>query len=380
MARSLNEFESQIQPLVRDTTGGTVTTDVIKDSLNRGIKHLKKDHGIYATKDRVSLDLFDTVYEYPVPSDFFDVISLQRAEEPRNFIRTQPDAFYRSTGDVISVDSYRDDHCLLARATNIAASTVINACESVTDNGTWAVEAGTDAVSIATDSVNEKVGSGAVSFNITVGTSGNDYSAIQNSTMTQVDLTDFVNVGTVFTWVYIPSVTNLTSFTLRWGNDSSNYYSQTVTTQYNGFGFRVGWNRLGFAWSSATETGSVTDTAIDYLYFRVTYSASYTSQVGFLLDDVRVCNPYRMDLNYYSTYFVESSTGTRQTEFSASSDVSLLDDEDDDILFFHALADGYWVQREYSDREAALIERDKAIERMKTRLGSEKKREVTFYR
>lgn len=380
MARSLNDFESQIQLLVRDTTGGSVTTEAIRHSLNRGIRHLIKDCGIYATKKPHSIDLFDTVEEYPLPSDFFDVISLQNTTEPRNFIRTQPDAFYRSTGDVISVDSYKNEHCLLARATNIAASTVMNACEGVTDNGTWAAEGSTDATNVTTDSVNEKVGSGAISFDVTVGGSVNDYAAIQNSTMTQVDLTDFASRGTVFCWVYIPSVTNLTSFTLRWGNDSSNYYSKTVTEQYNGFGFRVGWNRLGFAWASATETGSVTDTAIDYINFRVTYSASYTSQTGFLLDDVRVCNPYRMDLMYYSTHFVIDASGNTRADFSATTDASLLDEADDDALFFHALADGFLILREYNDRQEALKERDKAIERIRTRLGSEKKREVTFYR
>ena len=380
MARTLNEFESQIQPLVRDTAGGIVTTDVIKDSLNRGIKFLIKDHGVYATKKPSSLDLFDSVEEYPVPSDFFDVISLQRTDAPRNFLKTQPDAFYRTSGDILSVDSYKNDHCLLVKATNIAASTVINSCESTTDNGTWAAEGSTDAANVSSDTVNEKVGSGAISFDVTVGASVNNYAAIQNSTMTQVDLTDFVSRGTVFCWVYIPSITNLTSFTLRWGNDSSNYYSNTVTTQYSGYGFRVGWNRLGFSWPSATETGTVTDTAIDYLNFRVTYSASYTSQVGFLLDDVRVCNPYRMDLMYYSTHFVVDSSGNTQALFSTSSDASLLDDADDDALFFHALADGYWITREYNDRIEALKERDKAIERIKTRLGSEKKREVMFYR
>lgn len=380
MARTLNDFESQIQPLVRDTTGGSVTTETIRHSLNRCIRHLIKDHGIYATKKPYSISLFDTVEEYPLPSDFFDIVSLQRPDAPRNFLKTQPDAFYRTSGDILSIDSYKNEHCLLVKAKNIAASTVINSCEGVTDNGTWAAEGSTDATNVATDSINEKVGSGAISFDVTVGGSGNDYAAIENSTMTQVDLTDFASRGTVFCWVYIPSVTNLTSFTMRWGNDSSNYYSGTVTEQYSGFGFRVGWNRLGFAWASATETGSVTDTAIDYVNFRVTYTSSYTSQVGFLLDDIRVCNPYRMDMVYYSTHFVVDSSGNTRADFATSSDATLLDEADDDVLLFYALSDGYLIMREYDDRQAALNEHEKALQRLKTRFGSEKKREVTFYR
>jgi len=380
MARTLNEFESEIQPLVRDTTGGTVTTATIQSSLNRCIKHMIKDHGIYATKKPASLDLFDSVESYPVPSDFFDVVSLKRDDDNRDFLKTQPSEFPNLGGSIMSVDSYRNKHALLVKTTGIAPSSVINSCESVTDNGTWAAEGSTDAVSVTTDTINEKVGSGAISFGVTVGASVNNYAAIQNSTMTQVDLTDFVDRGTVFCWVYIPSVTNLTNFTMRWGSDSSNYYSQTVTAQYNGFAFVNGWNRLGFAWSGSTETGTVVDTAIDYLNFRVTYSASYTSQTGFLLDDVRVCNPYRMDLTYYSTHFVVTSAGVTQTYFTAASDATLLDDADDDVLLYFALADGYWIMREYNDRETALAQHVKALDSLKTRFGSEKKREVSFYR
>lgn len=380
MAKTLNEFESEIQPLMRDTTSGSVTTDAIKSSLNRCIDSLRKDHGVYSTKKRQPLALYATVEEYPLPTDFFDIIALQKNETPRNYLRTKPEAFYQTSGDVLSVDSQGNKHWLLVKAREIAATQIINACESVTANGTWALEAGTDAVNVVTDTLNEKVGSGAISFDVTVGASGNDYAAIDNDDMTAVDLTDFVGKGVVFTWVYIPSVTNLTSFTLRFGSSTANYYSQTVTAQYNGSAFVVGWNRLGFASASATETGTVVDTAIDYLNFRVTYTSSYTSQTGFILDDVRICNPYLMELKYYSTHFVIDSTGVSKEYFESASDASLLDEADDNVLMYFALSDAFWILREYNDKEAAELRYREEVGKLKTRFGSEKKREVTFYR
>lgn len=384
MSRTLSEFEAQIQPLIRDTTGGTVTTNDIRDSLNRCISHMIKDHGIYATKDSSILDVFSGVYEYPTPSDFFDIINLQRQDSPREYLRVKPEDFWTgfdNYSEVISVDTYRDDHSILFKSTDISAVQELNDCDSLTANGTWAAEASTDAANVTLEETNMTEGVGAVSFDVTVGASVNDYAAVEVTGMTQVDLTDYANKGTVFLDLYIPSVTALSSITLRWGNDSSNYYSKTVTAQFNGYAFRVGVNTLGFAWSGATETGSVTDTAIDYLNVRVTYTASYTSQTGFILDNIRVANPFRMSLRYYSTAFVlDGSTSGYVTKFTNITDSSLLDDADDDILLYWALSDAYWIKESPNDRVEALRLHQDALDRLKTRYNSEKKREVTFYR
>lgn len=384
MSRTLSEFVAQIGPLIGDTTGGTVTTNAIRDSLNRCISHMIKDHGIYATKNRSYIDVFPSIYEYAAPSDFFDVINFQRNTSPRNLARVTTEDFWTNLGaysEVFAVDSYRDDHSLLLKTASTSASTIINACDSLTDNGTWAAEGSTDAVNVVAETVNQTQGSGAISFDVDVSNSGNDYAAVQNSTMDQVDLSDFASKGTVFADLYIPSATYITSITLRWGNDSSNYYSQTVTAQHNGFEFRNGVNTLGFAWSTATETGSVTDTAIDYLNLRVTYSASYTDKTGFILDNIRVANPYRVELHYYSTAFVQDGTNQSYvTKFTNTSDTSLLDDADDDILLNWALADAYWIKQMPNDRVEALRLHQDALERLKTRYNSERKREVSFYR
>lgn len=383
MSRTLSEFEARIQPLIRDTTGGTVTTNDIRDSLNRCISHMIKDHGIYATKDKSILDVFTGVYEYPTPSDFFDVINIQRQDSPRDYLRVKPEDFWTNFdtySEVLSVDTYRSNHSILFKTADISAVKEINNCDSLTANGTWAAEGSTDASNVTLDTVNMVEGSGAVSFDVVVGGSGNDYAAVQNSTMAQVDLTDFANKGTVFLDLYIPSVTALSSITLRWGNDSSNYYSRTVTTQFNGYGFRTGVNTLGFAWSGATETGSVTDTAIDYINVRVTYTSSYTSQTGFILDNIRVVNPFRMSLRYYSTAFVVDSSGVYAAKFTNTTDSSLLDDADDDVLLFYALADAYWIKESPNDRVEALRLHENELSKLKTRYNSEKKREVTFYR
>lgn len=380
MSTTLSQFEAEILPLVRDTTGGRVTTTVIRDSLNRCIRNVLKKHGMYSTIKSTSMDFFDTIYEYPLATDFYDFISLAKNGVTQEFIKTKPSSFSGISGNVLALNSYKSINTLLARINATPSSLLMNGCESTAANGTWAVVSGTDALSIGTETTNHVQGSGAVSFNVTVGNSVNDYAEIECTGMTSLDLTDYANKGTVFLDVYIPSVTNFTSITLYFGNDSSNYYSKTITTQYNGLALVAGYNIIGFSWGTASETGTVTDTAIDYIKLRFTYTSSYTSQVGFIIDNIRIANPYKMDLTYYSTHFVADSTGATKEEFESASDVSLLNDVDNPVLFFYALGDAFWVLREYQDKENAEARFREEFDAMRVRIGSEKKREVIFYR
>lgn len=384
MSRTLSEFVAQIGPRIGDTTGGTVTTNAIRDSLNNCINHLIKDHGIYATKNRAYIDIFPSVYEYSVPSDFFDAINIQRNTSPRDLLRITPEDFWaniNSYSDVFAIDSYRSSHTILIKTSSTSKSAVLNACESTTDNGTWAAEASTDAVNITTETVNQLAGAGAIAFDVDVSNSGNNYAAVEVTGMTQVDISDYLSRGSVLLDIYIPSATYITSVTLRWGNDSSNYYSQTATTQHNGLAIRDGVNTFAFNQSTATETGTVTDTAIDYLNVRVTYSASQADASGFIVDNIRIENPYRVELHYYSTSFVQDGNdSTYVSKFTNTSDASLLDDADDDILLNWALADAFLIKQQPADRAEFIRLYEAGVERLKTRYNSEKKREVTFYR
>lgn len=382
--RAQSEYEGAIQSQIRDTTGGTVTTTAIQESLNRCISYLMNEHGMYVAKNRSDLSVFPTVYEYPLPSDFHDIINVQTpVTQGRDYRKTTAREFwsdFETIDKTLAVDTIKGTRFLLLKDSSIGASQVMHDCDGTTSNGTWAVEASTDAVNLTADTTNKKVGSASLNFDITVAQSVNNYGAVQNSTMTAVDLTSFQNLGTFFVWVYIPSITNLTSFTLRWGSDTSNYYENTVTAGHNGLAFRVGWNRLGFAWSSATTTGTPTVTAIDTLYFRVTYSASYANATDFRIDDIRVENPELMEVHYYSSSFVRNgSTSAIQLFFTQSSDESLLADEDDDLLFYWALADAHRIKENVNEVGIAMASFNDFLTRVKGRYQSERKKEVVNY-
>jgi hypothetical protein len=163
-----------------------------------------------------------------------------------------------------------------------------------------------------------------VKFDITVGQSVSNFAEISNSTMTAVDLsaTALQDVGTMFIYVYLPSSTAYTSFTHRWGSSASDYYESTVTAQFSGAAFVQGWNLLGFDWTTATTIGTPVDTAIDYLLFRATYAASFTSQTGLRIDAITMRQKSLLNLHYYSDYLVIDSGGTAKDTFASATDTT----------------------------------------------------------
>jgi len=195
---------------------------------------------------------------------------------------------------------------------------VINECDSLTANGTWAVVAGTAATNITRDATNYVNGSASLNFDFD--TSGATAS-INNTDMNDVDLTDFEGQD-VFAWVYIPSIgTSITNFILRWGSDdTANYYTTTVTTNNEGQAFYVGWNLLRFAWPTSA-TGSPSITAVDSLRFIVTLGSTPGSAItDWRLDFVVARRGEINDVLYYSKYGWQDSDETYKENATATTD------------------------------------------------------------
>jgi len=193
------------------------------------------------------------------------------------------------------------------------SNVLLNSCDSVTGNGTWAVGGG--ASGIATEQIYFVQGSGSLSYSV----SGSSY--IENSTMAQVDLTNYLNRGVLFAWVYNQS--NLpTSFTLRWGSDSSNYWSKAVTAKWDGTAFETGWNLIGFDWQTATKTGTPTVTAIDYVRFTTAITGTATPVY---FDSIVVSLGSIYEIEYYSKYLFRDSTGAFKEKVTVDSDLLNLD-------------------------------------------------------
>jgi len=200
----------------------------------------------------------------------------------------------------------------------LPAPVIVNDISDITDNGTWAV--GGSASNLAVDNQNYVYGGGSLSLNLP---SGAGY--LENSTMSQLDLTTYLNQGTFFLYVYMPTASQFTSVNLRWGSDSSNYYSVTATTTQQNTAFQNGWNLLQFAWLGATVTGTPTVTAIDYM--RITMNTTAT-QTAAKVNYSTVALGNVLEYEYYSKYlFRDATTGAFQETVTNVSNLINLDTE-----------------------------------------------------
>lgn len=213
------------------------------------------------------------------------------------------------------------------------AAITINNCNSLTANGTWAAD-GTYAHNLTKDILDYFTGGASLNFDLNIGTGVTGY--LENSTMSQVDLTDEDERGVIYARVYIPDTTLITNFILRWGNDSSNYWSKTVTTPHDATSFKTGWNILAFDWNGATETGTVDPATIDYLRMTVTYTTA-TEETDLRLDQITCSRGVIWEIVYYSECLFRTTAGTWQTTTTKDTDIINLDTDGYNLYLYECL-------------------------------------------
>ena len=288
------------------------------------------------TKRRYLITLYDQVNDYSVPSDddfkkAFDLRPQNNRSLLDNFSEYFSEQFdIRKTNlDALLSNDWRDGtQFFRIKRTLDSRAVTLNAFESLTANGTWAAVSGGGASNLGTNTLYKTKGSASVEFD--VGATGG---AIDNSTMTQVDLTNHDEVSSLFLDLFIPTgftISDLTSVTLRWGNDSSNYWSRTITAPHFG-SFNNGWNLLRFDWNGATETGTVDPATIDYVRITVTTTAADTD---FKADNLVSRLGYIYELWYYSKFLFRTSSGTWQDTISDNADIINLDVDDRNLLVY----------------------------------------------
>lgn len=274
----------------------------------------------------------DDVYNYALPSDFKKLIDIRPQinrtveDNPSGRAFQEFDIRKDLEDDILSIDSNNGTKFLRYSKDIKSDGIVVNEMNSLTLNGTWTADA-TDATNLTVDTQNYVSGGASLNFDLSgAGTTG----YIENSTMSTVDLSDHEDKSNLFLWVYFPDTSIITNVILRWGNDTSNYWSRTATTQYDGTAFKNGWNLVSFAWNGATETGTGDSENIDYARVTITYDGTADT-------DIRVDNIFSSigeiyEIVYYSKYLFQNSSGTWLENHTADTDVVNLDTDSYNIL------------------------------------------------
>ena len=271
-----------------------------------------------------TINVFDGIYDYSPAADVKSLADIR----PQTYQRRRYDnaqhrriaEFDRNKLDDNNEFSleWRDGSKLLRYSRDVGESTAIS--ETTDDNWT----AGTGVSSIAEDTVIFAEGSRALRFNVSSGTS-----LIEWNGDSTVNISDHTNRSSFFMWVYFPDSSLVTSLTLRVGSSSSAYYEITGTIHFGSI--RTGWNLYRFDWNGATETGSVTETAIDYVRLAfVTTSADTDIRIGRSYSKL----PSPREYVYYSNYLFRSSSGTFKEEPTIDSDIVNLDIDAENLFVY----------------------------------------------
>jgi len=327
--------------------------------VNRAVRFVLGDMDMRSTKrnSQLSPNLFKDVYDYTAPSDLkqnkiIDIRKQVNRLSSEGWIMVDETDFNRYK----EVSNYRiavadDDFSRILKIDGVEGDVkiILNNCNSLTADGTWAVSA--DGTNLTLDSNNYLTGTGALNFDTDTGAAT---AVLSTADMNAKDLSTHDEQGSVFVWVYVPTtftIANLTNFILRWGNDSSNYWHKTVTTQNDGTSFKGGWNLLRFDWDSATEVGTVDPETVDYLHLTITKDTGEAANTDWRVDDIvfRVGDIY--NVVYYTKYGWQNSGGTYIEESSATTDLLMADTDEIEIIAFKAaeIAAQELVERE--DRE-----------------------------
>lgn len=321
---------------------------------NRAARQLLLDLDPQETKRVVEFanPIFNSVFDYPIASD----VKGNKIIDIRPQVRRLPSDIwsqaYNQAFDVMKQNIFSQANMftmnfnsslktIRVNAPFLNEPIIVNQIEAIATNGTWA--AGGTASNLAVNNSNFVQGAGSLQFDVTVGSG-----YIENTTMTAVNLSSYLNQSSFFVWVYAPTGANLTSVNLRIGSSSTAYYSLSVTANQQGTAFANGWNLCQFPWASMSVTGSPDSTALDYARITTVMTGTNTAVKVNGLDSILGSV---LEYEYYSKFlFRNASTGAYQETVLDDSDLINLDTESYNI-FFNLLAFFSTQQQQGEDAE-----------------------------
>lgn len=369
MSCTIADVQTPLNTFIRDTTTDSVSAAERLEAINEAtawlIEQTTNDHQIRT----YNLDYVPTIHSYKISSalaDFLEPADLRRAEADQDMPATRKAT--REMAEDIAVGSsefafgiQRKDGAAYA-IINLQGkyqSQVLATFDTTTaDGGTWV--AAQDASNVATDDSNFTAGSGSVSFDV----SGATTVAQLSSTITSQDLSEFADNAILTLDVHIPDATYTSSVTLYWGNSSTVYYSVTSTTDMQGNTIASGDNTFKFNWADATETGSVDDTAIDYVRIDINYSASQGADTGYRLDNLQIAKPERL-VFYYMSHRLGTESGTTVYKYTTTAAVPYYSGQYDYYRFAVAHKGAAILFRSMGLLQDAVVEESEADKALK---------------
>jgi len=382
---------------------GDTTTDRILEAerfqyLTEATAWLLEELGNEHMVSTYELNFLDGVSKYKISDSVADLLvgaDLRQPEDKhvRSFIRkssrelaeeigsnevTKSWAIDRHDGECYMLINHRTDYPKLQIAT----------FDTLTSDfgGTWVVDStNSDATNLTIDSNEIIQGSGALNFDVDVSQSGNNRATVYNAFSRTTDLSELEDTGSFIFKVYIPENTYTSSITFYWSSDTSatpatiaNYWSATVTTDYNGNAIADGWNTFKVNWQDATTTGTPDPEEVSYLQFTINYTGSQVDDTDYRIDDLTLVKPEKLTFHYISGYIGTNNGGTEINAYTATNDIPFYSGAYDQYKYVVAHKAASLALYALRLREEAMMEERLAIEsldRYRKNFESSKSRE-----
>lgn len=332
---------TNLKSTIASRASGELSTADLDVIINDAVRDVVAEIDLVSTKRSSSLSprVFDDVFEYSAPSDlkFNKVVDIQPQKGRNRFDNwrmTTQEEFdrYKQNGECLYFNTDRFFYgegrsMLVAIGNNSTTKTLLlsaSADDSIVtiDNLT---EVGTltgvgDGENLMADNSNTIKYNAAINFDI--GSGGGTTAGITDLTMAEaMDITDYLQEGSVFVWAYIPSTTYITNYKLAIGSSPSDYYTVTVTTKNDGNSFVNGWNLLRFDLINGVETGSVDNENCDYWSLYMTKNALKINESNYRFSDLFIGNGQQFNVIYYSNCGWKSATGTYLEDATTDTDI-----------------------------------------------------------
>jgi hypothetical protein len=328
--RTVQQLKESVAGLLTGLNLNNITN--LDTALSRAARHVAQKIDAPEATGRESITLYDGVYYYEAPETLFGTaINLIRpsGNAPYNGLynyKVPMDVFTRGkytfpNGYTLDLE-YDKGLGVIGISSDVPLPRVILSPMSDADDFTAAGSAS----GLVTDTVNYWESPASLRFNLTGASTG----TITGIAVSSVDLTDYEGVGVVFLAIETPAVADLTSIDLRVGSSASDYFSNNETQGFLGAWQSDTWLLVAFDLASATETGTVDITAIDYLQVRINHSATIPN---FRLGGCWVSMPSLNEIIYQTAaIFKDSTTGALSQEITSDNNLIILNDAAFSIL------------------------------------------------
>lgn len=311
------------------------------DTANQAVRIVVGDMDMRSLKRSSTLSpgLFSDIDSYPAPTDLKDqsIVDIRpqtNRTRDSEFTLTTAEQFGRRNDNLTAAVKNENGLKRILISARINDNTlVISTLDSITaGGGTWVATG--DATNLVANSDNYIKGNAALKYDL--GSGGLTTAGIRNTTLTSFDITDYLT-NSIFHYEYIASTTNLTSYTLRVGSSTGDYYQQTVTTTHEGTAFTQGWNLLRFDMSTATTVGTPTSTACTYAEIFMTKSALKINETGYRADHIWAKKGLVYEIVYYTEYGWQTSGGTYIQDSTLDTDFVIADSGEFEIIVQKAI-------------------------------------------